>query len=166
MVKVSLLDLICVCVPFMCRFHVWFDGYDKNRLETPIYSDVAIQIQKWRCDMQILLYVFSNGWAEANKRFLAKTNHGDLNLLISGHYDTTMGPSNEPDTFKRLLGAIKQKAEDVLFLTKAPAEAHAATAAGISCVLVMTHQRNIDKLDEADKEAPRIRSFNELEFEE
>lgn len=55
---------------------MWFDGYKRQRIETPVYSDVAIQIQKWRCDQEIKLFVFSNGWAEATKRFMSQTNHG------------------------------------------------------------------------------------------
>ena len=154
-----------VKIYFFGRFHVWFDGYDKGRIETPVYSDVAIQIQKWRCDLQIQLYVLSNGWAEANRRFLSKTNHGDLNLLISGHFDTTIGSFLSPDTYQKVLAEIKRSPEEVLFLTKSADEARTAQSVGIAVVLVMTHRRNIEKLEEADKSLPRIRSFNELEFE-
>ena len=85
--------------------------------------------------------------------------------MISGHYDTTIGPTTEPETYRKLLSRIKQKSSDVLFLTKSPDEARAANSVGIVTVLVMTHRKNIEKLDESEKAMPRIRSFNELEFE-
>ena len=43
------------------RFHILFDGYAKGLLETPVYTDVAIQIHHWAVDDKIKLHVFSNG---------------------------------------------------------------------------------------------------------
>lgn len=37
-------------------------------------------------------------------------------------------------------------------------------AAGLIVVLVLTHRRNIEKLDSEAKRLPRVRSFNEIEF--
>ncbi|KAH9419036.1 Enolase-phosphatase E1 [Dermatophagoides pteronyssinus] len=149
----------------LLRFHMWFDGYSKNRLETPVYSDVAIQIQKWRCDQDIKLYVFSNGWAEATRRFLMKTNHGDLNLLIDGYFDTSLGQLTDAETFRRVLDRINEQPENVIFLTKSSIEGRAAESIGMTVVLVLTHRRNIERLDEEGRRMPRVRSFNELEFE-
>lgn len=150
----------------LLRFHMWFDGYKRQRLETPVYSDVAIQIQKWRCDQEIKLFVFSNGWAEATKRFLSRTNHGDMNLLIDDHFDTTTGSLTDPATFAKVLDheKVKEQPQDVLFLTKSPEEARAAIAAGLIVVMVLTHRRNIEKLDTEGRRLPRVRSFNEIEF--
>lgn len=152
--------------PFLLkRFHVWLDGYERNKLETPVYSDVAIQIQKWRCDLKIRLYAYSSSWSDATRCFLSKTNHGDLNLLIDGCFDTTLGPSNVTTTYEKVLDSIKQKPENVLFLTKSTSEAQAALKAGISVVLVLTHRRSQDQLNDSNKGLPTIRSFNELDFE-
>lgn len=63
------------------RFHVLFDGYAKGNIETPIYTDVAIQIRHWAVDDAIKLYIFSNGWKEATKRYLQKTNHGKFSKI-------------------------------------------------------------------------------------
>ena len=51
------------------RFHILFDGYANGHIETPVYTDVAIQIHNWAVDEKIKLYVFSNGWKEATKRY-------------------------------------------------------------------------------------------------
>lgn len=149
----------------LLRFHMWFDGYQRNRLETPVYSDVAVQIQKWRSDLGIKLYVVSNGWSEATKCFLSKTNHGDMNLMIEKHFDTSIGPLTDAATFQKLVEEIGEPAGEVLFLTKSADEANLAKSVGIAICLCLTHRRNIEKLDEAGRALPRVRSFNELEFE-
>ena len=123
-------------------------------------------LQKWRCDQHIKLFVFNNGWTEATKRFLSKTNHGDLNLLIDAHFDSSIGTLAEAATFQKILDEIKQNPEDLLFLTEWPNQVRAAKSLNIIAVLVMTRQnRNIDNLDEADKTLDRICSLQELKFE-
>lgn len=145
---------------------MWFDGYKRGKLETPVYSDVAIQIKRWRCDFGIKLYVFSNGWTEATKRFMAKTSHGDLNLLIDDHFDNTQGPLTNPATFQKILQTIEMEPSRVLFLTKSVEEGKAAKRAGLKVVLVMTHRRTIARLSDKDLDTWQIiRTFNELSFE-
>jgi enolase-phosphatase E1 len=149
----------------MFRFNVWFDGYRKKKITTPIYSDVAIQIKKWK-DLGIKVYVLSNGWKAANKKFLSQTSHGDLNLLLDGHYDNSEGALDNKDTYTKIAGKISQPVDQCLFLTKSGAEGLAAKSAGMPAVLVMVHRKNVDKLTEEEKAMPRIRTFNELEFGE
>ncbi|XP_054167628.1 enolase-phosphatase E1-like [Oppia nitens] len=147
----------------MFKFYMWFYGFEKGKLETPVYSDVPIQARKWK-DMDVKLYMLSNGWTEFTKRALSKTSHGDLNLLIDGHYDSSEGQLNNKETYTKLLAKLKVKPDECLFMTKSAEAAHAAKEAGISILLVLTHRKNIEKLTEEEKQMPRIRSFNELEF--
>lgn len=147
------------------RFHVIFDGYEKNRLETPLYTDVAVQMHHWVVEDNVKLYLFSNGWKEATKRYLEKTSKGDMNLLISDHFDTEEGQLSDPATFKKIIGKIKQPADDVLFLTHCGKEGLAAKKAGVGAILIMTHRRDVDKLSAEEKKAlPYVRSFNEIVF--
>jgi len=141
---------------------MWFDGLKRGKIEMPVYSDVVSKLKKWSTELHIKLYVLSNGWSEATKRFMAMTNHGDLSVLIEDYFDTELGELNEPATYTKALAVIKEPAESVLFLTKNAGEARAAMTAGLNAILVLTHRRNIEKLDEEGKKIPRIRSFNEL----
>lgn len=146
------------------RFHMWFHGYDKNQIQTRVYSDVAIQVKKWK-DEQVKIYVLSNGWAEATKKFLSKTNHGDLSPMLDGLYDAkSEGPLTDKETYTKLIGKLGLAAGDVLLLTKAADQAKAAKEAGLAILLVLTHRKNIEKLSEEEKKMPRVRSFNEIEF--
>lgn len=146
------------------RFHVWFDGFDKGKVTTPMYSDAAVQLQKWHCDMNIKMFVVSNGWSEANKKFLSKTSHGDLNMLIDDHFDTSVGPLTEESTFKKLIGKIKEKPADITFLTKSVEEGVAAKSAGMGVVLVLTHRKEVDAAVEQCKDVPIARTFTDIEI--
>lgn len=147
------------------RFHVWFDGYAKGFLLTQVYSDVAIQMQKWRCDQDIKLYVVSNGWSVANKVFLSHTNQGDMTLLIDDFFDTSVGQMTESETFDKILKQIKQSAKEVILFTKSGPMAQAAAKVGVTPILVLTHQKFYDILNEEEKKITLIRTMNQIEFD-
>ena len=148
----------------MYRFHVWFDGYERGKLQTPVYSDVAVHIQKWHLDLKVKLFIMSNGWAEATKRFMSKTSHGDLAMLIEDQFDTSLGSLTKPETYKKLIGKIKEDPKEVVFLTKSPEEGKAAKTAGLNVVLVLTHSDAVDAAQEMCKDIPIARSFTQIEF--
>ena len=145
------------------RFNMWFDGYKKGKIKTPIYSDVAIQVKKWK-DSGLKIYVLSNGWKEATKKFLGTTTTGDLNLMVDDHFDTTEGKLDDKQTYTNIAQKIGLTVDQCLFLTKSGPEGLAAKQAGMPTVLVMTHRKNIDKLTDEERTLNKIRSFNELEF--
>ncbi len=92
------------------------------------------------------LYVLSNCWKEAAKVYLAKTSHGDMNLLIADHFDAgDFGPLNQSATYGKLVKAIKVDPVDVLFVTHSGAEGFAAKKAGLSVILIATHRRDVYK---------------------
>lgn len=149
------------------RFHMWFDAYAKGLLTTAIYSDVAIQMKRWRCDYDIKLFVVSHGWSEANKVFMSRTNQGDMTLLIDGYFDTKNGAWEEGGSFKKLLDSLKITggSGNVVLFTKAGAVARAAASAGIVPIIVTTHQKCFEALNEEEKKMAIIRTMNEVEFE-
>lgn len=144
---------------------MWFDAYQKGLLVTPIYSDVAIQMKRWRCDYDIKLFVVSHGWAEANKVFMSRTNQGDMTLLIDGYFDTKNGHWKDPAAFRKLLDQIHLEPNNTLLFTKTGAVARAASSTGILPILVTTHKKCYDALNEEEKKMAIIRTMNEVEFE-
>lgn len=148
----------------MFRFHVWFDGYDRGKLVTPVYSDVAVTITRWSTHNNIRLFILSNGWADATKKFMSKTTHGDLSLLVEGHFDSTDGSLTEAQTYSKVLEKMKLPAEDAVFLTKNPLEGRAAKEAGLQVVLVLTHRASVEMAMNLCKEIPIARTFTEIAF--
>ncbi|KAH7640102.1 enolase-phosphatase E1 [Dermatophagoides farinae] len=146
------------------RFQVWFDGYDRNKLSTPVYSDVAITVQRWKNTKAIKLYILSNGWAEASRKFMSKTSHGDLNLVIDDHFDTSIGPLLNPETFTKVAAKIGQSLADVIFLTKSAEQGKAAKQAGMNVILVLTHGPAVDQALEICRDIPIARTFTDIEF--
>lgn len=114
--------------------------------------------------MQIRLFAVSKCCPEATKRFLTATNHGDLNLLIEGHFGTDAGPLTEKGTFEKILTSIKQLPEDVLFLTKSREEYMTAKSAKLTAVQLM-YRRQAEKVEDDNVPVVRVRTLNELQFE-
>ena len=145
------------------RLHMWFDGYRRERLQTPVYSDAAKQLRKWK-EEGVQLWVVSNGYAQATKQFLSKTNHGNLNSVINGYFDNRLGPLDNMSAYRNLLTRFNCGVERILFLTKSAKKATAALGAGINTILVLTHRRNIEKLTEEEAKIPHIRMLSSLNF--
>ncbi|XP_017494780.1 PREDICTED: enolase-phosphatase E1-like, partial [Rhagoletis zephyria] len=143
-------------------FHVWFDGYKRGKITTPVYSDVAVHIQKWATELK--LYVLSNSWAEASRKFLQKTSNGDLNALIVKQFDTTLGQLTSPATYQNLIAKTKDQPANTVFLTMGIDEAKAAKAAGLQVVLVLTHSEEVDAITDTVSDIPIARSFTQIEF--
>ncbi len=123
----------------------------------------AIQTKIWKCDLDIKLHVVSNGWVDATKMFMSNTNQTSIFWLpiISTQVSTHW-------LIKRTLKRFWSKSVNnrkAKFITKFAEEAKAAKDTRIKPILVVTHRRNIQKLDESDKQMTRIQLFNELEFE-
>lgn len=114
------------------RFLVWFDGFDRDILSTPVYQDVATQVKKWRLTLGLKLYVLSNGWNMATQKFLEKTTQGNLSSLVHDFMDTDLGPLTSPETFQKVIAIVRESPENIVFLTKSPDEARAARLAGIN----------------------------------
>ncbi len=71
--KVAVINSVCVYVNYLrvknlenkplvlYRFQVWFDGYDRDLIRTPVKKDVVEQMTKWCQQQAIKLYVLSHG---------------------------------------------------------------------------------------------------------
>lgn len=148
------------------RFKVWFEGYQQDKLRTPIYSDVPMQMRKWFSE-GIKFHVFSNTWTEAQKTLLRKTNHGDLTNMISGNYDNEFGSLTDTEVWRRFCAKINENPADVLFLTKSIVEGRAASEAGLTVVLVLTHRHNVKAIAKEDRHRfPYVRTLNDLAWTE
>ena len=150
------------------RFHILFDALNRGKIRTAVYSDVAIGLGDWAIKQNIDLYVLSNGWKYGSMKFLKKTNHEDLTLLIKDYIDTDAGSLTDPSTFAMIVQKLGlQSPDDALFLTHWGVEGIAAHRAGLSVILVTTHRDDIirEHTEETKKcQLPIIRSFNELIF--
>jgi enolase-phosphatase E1 len=115
---------------------IWADGYRRDELAGDLYQDAASRLTQWHRD-GLALYIFSSGSILAQKLLFGHTPYGDFNSLFSGYFDTTTGPKQEAESYRRIAAAIGLEANEILFLSDIAAELDAAQQAGMStCQLV------------------------------
>lgn len=161
------------------RFLVWFDGYDRGLLCTPVNEEVVANLKKWT-QQNIKIYVLSHGnlmifsfiilnfynlgWTVANRKFLEKTSHGNILALITDVMDTEMGSLTNPETFIKVAARVKEEPKSIVYLTKAVSEALSASASGMQVIMVLNDQKRIDNAKEVEGRFPHVSNFNEIEF--
>jgi enolase-phosphatase E1 len=114
---------------------VWAGGYASGELVAHLYDDAVAALKRWAAD-QMRVYVYSSGSIAAQKLYFAHTAAGDLTPCLAGYFDTTTGPKQDTESYRRIASAIGRPAADLLFLSDVAAELQAAAEAGIQAVQV------------------------------
>lgn len=114
---------------------VWAGGYASGELVAHLYDDAIAALKRWRA-ARMRVYVYSSGSIAAQKLYFAHTAAGDLTPCLAGYFDTTTGPKQEAESYRRIASAIGRPAGDLLFLSDVAAELEAAAAAGFQAVQV------------------------------
>jgi enolase-phosphatase E1 len=109
---------------------LWRTGYEQGDYRGQVYPDAVSALRHWHAD-GIPLYVYSSGSVDAQKLLFAHSEAGNLSLLFSGHFDTEVGAKRDPDSYRRIAGALKLPASDILFLSDVVEELDAARLAGM-----------------------------------
>jgi enolase-phosphatase E1 len=109
---------------------IWQSGYQKGELHGHIYADAVDALRRWH-DYGIAIYVFSSGSVQAQKLLFGYSEAGDLTSLFNGYFDTSTGPKREADSYRKIIQAIRQQADEVLFLSDTLEELDAARSAGL-----------------------------------
>lgn len=114
---------------------IWEAGYRDADFTAHIYPDAARLLRAWH-DAGIPLYVYSSGSVPAQKLFFAHSDAGDLTGLISGWFDTQVGPKRESNSYRKIAESIGLPPPQILFLSDVVEELDAAGRAGMHTVLV------------------------------
>jgi enolase-phosphatase E1 len=115
---------------------VWQYGYEQGAYRAHLYPDAVQQLKRWHAQ-GIPLYVYSSGSIHAQKLFFKYSEAGDLTPLFRDYFDTTTGPKQEAESYRRIANAMGLPAHELLFLSDIEGELNAAQAAGFhTCWLV------------------------------
>jgi len=79
--------------------------------------------------------IFSSGSILAQKLLFESTRDGNLTEFLSGYFDTTMGPKNEPQSYREIAKACGVAPANVLFVSDVTRELDAARTAGMKTAL-------------------------------
>lgn len=119
---------------------IWEEGFRAGELRGLVYPDVAPAMRAWR-EAGGDIAIFSSGSVLAQKLLFGTTADGDLNALVSAHFDTTTGGKRDPDSYVRIAGALQARPEEILFVSDVVAELDAARAARLATALCVREGR-------------------------
>jgi enolase-phosphatase E1 len=114
---------------------IWAGGYASGELVAHLYDDAIAALVRW-ADARVPVYIYSSGSIAAQKLYFGHTGAGDLTPGLAGYFDTTTGPKQDAESYRRIAAAIGRPAGDLLFLSDVAAELEAAVAAGLQAVQV------------------------------
>lgn len=112
---------------------VWQHGYEQGAYRAHVYPDAVQRLRQWQ-QAGLPLSVYSSGSIQAQKLFFKYSEAGDLTSLFSHYFDTTTGPKQEADSYRKIAAALGLPAHEILFLSDIEAELDAARAAGFHTV--------------------------------
>lgn len=115
---------------------IWQYGYEQGAYKAHVYADAVNRLKQWHAQ-GLPLYVYSSGSIYAQKLFFQYSEAGDLTPLFKDYFDTTTGPKQEADSYRKIAAAIGLPAAELLFLSDIEGELNAAKQAGFqTCWLV------------------------------
>jgi enolase-phosphatase E1 len=109
---------------------IWKEGYEAGEYRAHVYPEVASRLHAWRGE-GLRLYVYSSGSVPAQKLLFRYSESGDLTPVFAGYFDTETGPKRETVSYQRIVEAIGERPEHVLFLSDIVEELDAAKGAGL-----------------------------------
>ena len=118
---------------------IWEKAYKHGLFQAHVYPDVPGVLQQWQQEERNL-YVFSYGSVKAQQLFFRYSDHGDMRLLFSGYFDSTVGSRHKADTYNKIASSIALPAQRILFISDDRQELDAAAAAGMRTTWVIRPQ--------------------------
>uniref|UniRef100_A0A7G3AHC3 Enolase-phosphatase E1 n=1 Tax=Lutzomyia longipalpis TaxID=7200 RepID=A0A7G3AHC3_LUTLO len=143
---------------------IWESGYKDGSIKGHIYDDVPKSFENWTKTGH-KIYIYSSGSVMAQKLLFGNTSAGDLQVHLSGYFDTKIGPKQEKESYEAIAKNIECAANEIVFLTDIVKEAKAAQEAGMNVVIVV-RPGNAPLTDEDKKEFPTVESFEGITLEE
>ncbi len=113
---------------------IWEVGYRSGELRGQVYPDVSLAFARWRRQKRVI-GIFSSGSVLAQKLLFAHSTAGDLTPFLGTYFDTTTGPKQEEESYRRIAKALRFAPGEILFLSDVVAELDAARRAGLETLL-------------------------------
>jgi enolase-phosphatase E1 len=141
---------------------IWKSGFESGELKAHVYDDVPPALAAWNAagkDVRI----YSSGSVQAQRLFFGHTTIGDLLSHFRGHYDTTVGPKKEEDSYRKISADFGLPAGEILFLSDIVAELDAARAAGMQTGLCVRPGNATGQVSSGAAHQ-EIESFTQVQF--
>lgn len=113
---------------------IWQDGYRTGELRGQVFDDVAPALERWRA-RGLKVYIYSSGSVLAQRWLFQTTSGGDLTNLLSGYFDTSVGPKTSRDSYRTIIKEVAVAPGEALFVSDVEGELAAAESAGLRTAL-------------------------------
>jgi enolase-phosphatase E1 len=113
---------------------IWLEGYKTGELRGEVFSDVAPALKRWH-EAGIDTRIFSSGSVVAQRLLFSSTKEGDLTKFLNGYFDTTTGPKNDADSYRKIAAYFGLAPAEILFISDTPGEIEASQSAGMQGLL-------------------------------
>jgi enolase-phosphatase E1 len=136
---------------------IWQEAYRTGELRGEVYPDVPVALARWSRQGKIIC-IFSSGSVLAQKLLFASAAAGDLTSFLSAYFDTTTGPKNAPESYRRIAEELALEASKILFISDVAKELDAARAAGMHTALCV----RTESTEQAASAHLVVHSFEEM----
>jgi enolase-phosphatase E1 len=130
--------------------HIWEQGYRSGELRGQVFPDVAQRLRRWHAE-RLDIAIYSSGSTLAQRRLFESLPDGDLTPLITGFFDTAVGPKTSPASYIEICRALGRRPHELLFVSDVTTELEAARRAGLH-VLLSVRPGNPQQPDAANYE--------------
>jgi enolase-phosphatase E1 len=139
---------------------IWRYAYESGQVKGQVYDDVPLALEHCK-RINLPVYVYSSGSVEAQKLLFTYSDHGNLQPLFAGNFDTAIGSKQSADAYKRIAEAIQLPVQDILFLSDNTKEVEAALTAGMQAAVVC-RPGNAPLTEQERSKYRLIHSFDEI----
>lgn len=115
---------------------IWKQGYQDGVLQATVFEDVPPFLQAMQ-QRGVSVSIYSSGSRGAQQLLFQYSSGGDLRPLLSSYFDTSVGHKRESSSYEDILLTLglKERPEEVVFVTDILDEAMAAARVGMRAVL-------------------------------
>jgi enolase-phosphatase E1 len=113
---------------------IWEQGFMRGELQSEVFDDVPACLLQWH-EAGLRTAIYSSGSVLAQKMMFRYTPYGDLTNLISGYFDTGVGPKKQSQSYQRIVADLQVAARQVMFVSDIAEELEAAQSAGLGTAL-------------------------------
>ena len=133
---------------------IWDEGYAGGKIFGHIFPDALAALRRWQA-AGMPRHIYSSGSVRAQTQFFRHSRDGDLRDLFDGHFDLTIGPKLEAESYRKVAAALQIRPERLRFFSDNPRELAAAAEAGAQVLQVIREDTA------ADPRFAQIHSFAE-----
>jgi enolase-phosphatase E1 len=136
---------------------IWQEAYRTGELRGEVYPDVPVALARWSRQGKIIC-IFSSGSVLAQKLLFGSTAAGDLTGFLRAYFDTTTGPKNAPESYRRIAEELALEASNILFISDVAKELDAARDAGMHTAFCV----RTESTEQAASAHTVVHSFEEI----